>query len=47
MNATLQTMIAVLIALGILISQIDGQNLDSSQETQSQQKVVTDDPFGF
>ena len=43
MNSTLQIFIALLIALGILMTQNDWNNLTTEQQTQYQKKIVTDE----
>jgi hypothetical protein len=43
MNSTLQILIALLISLGIMMSQNEWNNLDQSQQEQYQQKIITDE----
>ena len=43
MNSTLQIFIALLIALGILMTQNDWDNLTTEQQTQYHKKIVTDE----
>ena len=47
MNSTLQIFIALLIALGILMTQNDWNNFTTEQQTQYQKKIITDDVVNF
>ena len=47
MNPTLQFLIAILISLGIMMSENDWNNLSSAQQEQYQTKIITDEPVGF